>query len=109
MQQNFLDRVKGSDEGKKSLDPAHVLLLSRLKIGQERLTREWKRVRYLETSKRADRVITDAMDRFEALEVIVRTLFDHKGCVIGKRGCDEDSPVRCQYCGETAGKEAQGG
>ncbi|MCH7800795.1 MAG: hypothetical protein IIC24_04530 [Chloroflexi bacterium] len=100
-QRSILEMVEGRSGEKRIIA---VDVAERLRVGQDRLTRMWLRLRDLEdwTEKQEFNFWLN-YEKWDRLERQARESGQIEGCPIGPKGCHEDAPIRCDHC---AGEKA---
>ncbi len=92
--ESMLDKL---ERGKTPSDPELTKALARLVNGQQWLVKEWHRARSQDQWEDVD-VFWKSYNAWDRLEMETRARWKLKTCVIGPSGCDEDAPIRCDYC-----------
>jgi hypothetical protein len=74
-------------------------LRTRLRVGQQWLTREYQRWLVGDPQAATDERFSRALAGWDALERILRQLYEYQGCIFGPaQSCPEDAPVQCDGC-----------
>ncbi len=91
---SFLVRMAAIEQ----LPQGAVDILEKLRLGQVWLIEKWQKIRdtYPWSDKKAEMVFQAGLDRWCALERLLRVLFDYEDCLIGTKGCDPRAPVDCE-------------
>lgn len=92
--ESMLDKL---DRGQTPSDPELTKALVRLVNGQRWLVDTWHRARDQEQWEDVD-LFWRSYNAWDRLEIETRARWMLKTCVIGPGGCEEDAPIRCDYC-----------